>query len=154
MADSVDQSLRARREAIVRQHMYCETHHDIDGALATFDYATYDVVGQEHLKPPGAAYTHPDPDAVRRLLTDLTTGLPDLELHIEKLHHADDAVIIEGRTRGTHLGPLHGIPPTGRRVDVRGVIIFRFEGDRMTNETIYGDSAAMRRQLGFTSMDL
>jgi steroid delta-isomerase-like uncharacterized protein len=149
--------LRARREAIVWAHIRGERlGADLDAAIASFGdgEATYDVVPLEHLKPPGQTVTHPTSAAVRALLGDLVKAFPDLWLEPVTIHHADDAVIIEGRTQGTNLGEFMGRPPTGKRMDVRGCIIFRFDGDRMTNETIYMDTATQLRQLGFTSMEL
>jgi steroid delta-isomerase-like uncharacterized protein len=149
--------LRARREAIVREHIRCERlGTDIDGAVATFfeGRATYDVVPLEHLRSPGQEITHPRPEDVHALLTELTTAFPDLELVVEKLHHADDAVIVEGRTTGTHRAPFFGLDPTGRRISVRAAVFYRFDGDRMTNETIYFDLATQMRQLGLESMPL
>ena len=34
------------------------------------------------------------------------------------LHHADDAVLVEAVVRGTHIGPLRGLPPTGRSYEL------------------------------------
>lgn len=154
---SEHRALRERREEIVREHIRCERKGtDIEGALAAFHdgHATYDVVPFEHTKVDGQALTHPTSGAVRELLNDLTRGFPDLELEVVLLHHADDAVIVEGRTRGTHEREWQGLAPTGRRVDVRAAVVFRFEGDRMTNETVYFDLATQIRQLGASSMDL
>lgn len=154
---TTETDLRARREAIVREHIRCERKGtDIAGAVATFHegQATYDVVALQHFRPEGQELTHPTPESVAELLTDLATGFPDLELEIVRMHHADDAVIIEGRTKGTHLGTWSGIPATGRAMDVRAAVFYRFDDDRMTNETVYFDSATQMRQLGFTNIDL
>lgn len=150
-------ALRERREAIVREHIRCERRGtDIDGAVATFHdgRASYDVVPFEHTKAPDQELTHPSASDVHGLLSDLAFSFPDLELEMVRLHHADAAVIIEGRTKGTHRREWQGIPPTGRSVDVRAVIIFRFDADRMTNETIYFDLATQLRQLGIGAMEL
>ena len=154
---TADDELRARREAIVREHIRCERlGTDIDGAVATFHEgeATYDVVPLAHLKPPDQELTHPRAEDVHALLTELTTAFPDLELQIERLHHADDAVIVEGRTTGTHRGTFLGIEASGRRIEVRAAVFYRFDGDRMTNETLYFDSATQMRQLGLDVMPL
>lgn len=150
-------ALRARREAVVLEHVRCERKGtDIEGAVATFHggHATYDVVPLEHTKAGGQELTHPTAGDVRRLLSELTTGFPDLELEIVQLHHADDAVVVEGRTRGTHAQEWAGIAATGRTIDVRAAVVYRFDGDRMTNETIYFDLATQLRQLGLETMEL
>jgi steroid delta-isomerase-like uncharacterized protein len=132
--------LRARREAVVREHLRTEMAGDLDGCLATM--------------PGGASYRilpmgrgHDGDDEVRELLSGLLRAFPDLRLIPQLMHHAPDAVIIEGRTRGTQHADWAGIASQGRVMDIPGAIIFRFDGDRMTNETVYYDHAAVIRQL-------
>ncbi len=129
---------------------------DIDGAVAAFDggHATYDVVPLEFLKPAGQELTHETPEEVHAHLTYLTSAFPDLELVVERVHHAEDAVIVEGRSRGTHRGEFLGLAPTDARMDVRACVVYRFEGERMLNETVYFDLATQLRQLGEHQMDL
>jgi steroid delta-isomerase-like uncharacterized protein len=153
----VGEGLRRRRWAIVAEHIRCEVHGtDIDGAVAAFHAgnASYDVVPLAFLNPPGQEMTHPTPEDVQQHLTSLTSAFPDLELVPERVHHAPDAVIVEGRSRGTQLGEFMGLPPSGRRMDVRACVVYRFDGDRMTNETVYFDLATQLRQLGQSSMQL
>jgi steroid delta-isomerase-like uncharacterized protein len=75
-------------------------------------------------------------------------GFPDFHVQPEKFHHADDAVIGEGRIAGTHDGPFAGVPATGRRVDYPAVAMFEFEEDKLVCEKLYFDSATILRQLG------
>lgn len=130
--------LRERREATVIEHIDAENRHDIDAALATFDRPRYQVNGAES---DGEA-------AVRDLLGDLMTGLPDLEAEIRKLHHADDAVIVEGLIRGTHDGEWAGVPATGRPVQLPAACIFEFENDRLVCEKVFYDVASVLTQIG------
>ena len=149
--------VRARRWATVQEHIRGEIHGaDLDAAVAAFaeGHATYDVVPLEFTKAPGQELTHPTPEQVRAHLGELTTAFPDLELVVERVHHADDAVIVEGRQTGTHRGDFFGLPPTGRRIDVRAAVFYRFDGERMTNETVYFDLPTQLRQLGLTEMRL
>lgn len=132
--------LRKRREDVVREHLRTEMAGDLDACLATMPGgANYRILpmGREH----------DGDDEVRELLAGLLTAFPDLQLIPQLVHHAADAVIIEGRTRGTQQADWAGIPNQGRVMDVDGAIIFRFDGDRMTNETVYYDHAAVIRQL-------
>jgi steroid delta-isomerase-like uncharacterized protein len=149
--------LRAQRWATVQEHIRGEVHGaDLDAAVAAFadGQATYDVVPLSFLKPAGQELTHPTTGAVRDHLAELTAAFPDLELVVERVHHADDAVVVEGRSTGTHLGDLPGVPATGRRMDVRACVVYRFEGERLTNETVYFDLATQMRQLGLASLPL
>jgi predicted ester cyclase len=57
-------------------------------------------------------------DAVRRALAGWLAALPDLHLVIEDLVTDGDHLIARLVLSGTHRGPLAGVPPTGRRVQV------------------------------------
>lgn len=138
MATRPDEGLRERREAIVLEHVEAENRHDVEATIATFERPRYEVNGE---LIDGEA-------AVRDLLQEMMTGLPDFHAATEKIHHADDAVIGEARITGTHNGPFAGIPPTGRSVDVPMAAIFDFEGDRLVCERVYYDVATILRQLG------
>jgi hypothetical protein len=45
-------------------------------------------------------------------------------------------------------GTWAGIDPTGKRMEVQGVLIFVFEGDDLVCEKVYFDHATILRQLG------
>ena len=133
------QSLRERREAIVTEHVEAENRHDVGATIATFhQHARYEVNGE----------TSDGETAVRDLLQELMAGFPDFHVEIQSIHHADGAVIGEGRITGTHDGPFAGVPATGRPVDYPAVAIFEFEGDRLLCEKVFFDSATILTQIG------
>jgi steroid delta-isomerase-like uncharacterized protein len=138
MAATDGQGLRERREAVVLEHIAAENRHDVEATIATFDRPRYEVNGE-----PSDGET-----AVRDLLQGLMDGFPDFHVETQKLYHADDAVIGEARITGTHNGSFAGIPPTGKRVDVRMAAIFVFEEDRLLCEKVYYDIATILRQIG------
>jgi steroid delta-isomerase-like uncharacterized protein len=138
MAVAVDQDLRERREAIVREHVDAENRHDVEATIATFHDPNYTVNGAPS---DGEA-------AVRELLQGLMDGFPDFHGEIEKLHHAEEVVFGEARFTGTHKGEFNGIPPTGKRVDVVVAAIFEFDEDRLLRERVYYDTATILQQIG------
>ncbi len=144
---AVDDELRQRREDVVLRHIERENAHDTEGVIATFATPSYDVPALEHLKPEGQAVTHPDPESVRAFLDGLLERMPDLEVVVDRMHHADDAVIVEGRSLGTD-------PASGLRTSLRCAVFYRFDGDRKVNETVYFDSATIPRQLGLSALPL
>jgi steroid delta-isomerase-like uncharacterized protein len=133
-------TLRDTREAIVLAHMTAENDHDFDRCIAVFDHPRYEIV------PTGEIYD--GGDEVGTLLDENERGFSDFHFDIEAMHHADDALLVEGRFRGTHDGNWHGLPGTGREVDVPMIIVFRFEEDRMVCERTYFDIGTPLRQLG------
>lgn len=135
-----DTQLRARREAVVREHMESENHHDFDTTIATFDHPRYEIIAT------GDVYD--GEQEVRRYFAETRTAFPDQRNELIALHHAQDAVIAEFDLFGTHLGPLRSLPPTGRSFRCRMAAFFLFEGDRITCERVYFDQTTILRQLG------
>jgi predicted ester cyclase len=57
-------------------------------------------------------------------------------------------VIVEFWLRGTHRGPLQGIPPTGLEFSCRTLSMFLFEGEKLVGERVYFDVLTILAQLG------
>jgi steroid delta-isomerase-like uncharacterized protein len=137
---AVGDQLREKREALVIEHMETENRHDYDATIETFDHPRYELIAT------GDVYD--GPEEVARYFEETRTAFPDQENELISLHHADDAVIVESWVRGTHLGPYRGLPPTGRRWEMRFAAVFVFEHDRLVCERVYFDAATVLRQLG------
>ncbi len=71
------------------------------------------------------------PEELNRLMLENVAAFPDFFYDFERMHHADEAIVVEGTFRGTHEGIWRGLPATGRKVDFPMLIVFRFEEDRM-----------------------
>jgi steroid delta-isomerase-like uncharacterized protein len=135
-----DPGLRERREALVREHMESENRHEFDVTLGTFDHPRYEIV------PTGDVFD--GPEAVRGYFEDTRTAFPDQRNELIALHHSDAGVIVEFDLKGTHRGPLRGIPATGKEFTCRCAAFFLFEGDRLVCERAYFDAATILAQLG------
>ena len=136
-----DADLTARRLAVLHDHFQSEVDHDWAACLATFrDTPRYEIVptGQVH---EGAA----DVTAYHRAQR---TAFPDQRHEHVRFHHADHAVIAEFDLLGTNTGDFMGLPATGRSFRVPVVAVFDFDDDRITNERVYFDAAALVRQIG------
>jgi steroid delta-isomerase-like uncharacterized protein len=136
-----DDSLRERREAIVREHMESENRHEFDATLQTFDHPRYEIV------PTGEV--HDGPEQVAEYFRATRAAFPDQRNENAILHHADDAVIVEFDLLGTHEGEIRGIAPTGRSFRCRVAAFFLFApgGDRIICERVYFDQATVVEQL-------
>jgi steroid delta-isomerase-like uncharacterized protein len=136
---AISDELRARREAIVREHMASENVHDFATTMATFDHPRYEIVATGDIYDGEAAV-----DAYFR---ETRAAFPDQRNEPIALHHAADAAIAEFDLKGTHRGPLRGMAPTGREFTCRCAAFFLFEDDRLVCERVYFDSATILRQL-------
>jgi steroid delta-isomerase-like uncharacterized protein len=132
--------LRDRREALVREHMESENQHDFETTLGTFEHPRYEIV------PTGDVFD--GEQAVRGYFEDSRTAFPDQRNELIALHHADDGVIVEFDLKGTHRGPLRGIPPTGKEFTCRTAAFFLFENEQLVCERVYFDAATILSQLG------
>ena len=134
---------RARRAAIVIEHMESENVHAWDRTMATFSHPRYELVATGQVidgHDDVMAYWH----AGRSVFTDQRNELI-------AMHHADDAVIIEFWLTGTHLG---GANPTGRSFRCRMCAVFEFDADDlMTAERVYFDQKTIADQLALTASD-
>jgi steroid delta-isomerase-like uncharacterized protein len=134
------EAVRERREAVVREHMESENRHDFETTLATFGHPRYEIV------PTGDVFD--GEQAVRGYFEDSRAAFPDQRNELIALHHTDAGVVVEFELKGTHRGPLRGIPPTGKEFTCRTVAFFLFEGDRLVCERVYFDAATILGQLG------
>ena len=133
-------SLRQLREATVLEHMEAENAHDFERCIAAFAHPRYETIATGEVWDGQAG--------VNTLLNENKKGFSDFHFHPEAMHHADDAVIVEGRFTGTHDGSWRGLPATGRKVDFPLIIVFLFEEERMVCERTYFDIGTPLRQLG------
>ena len=135
-------TLRARRDAVVREHMESENRLDFEATLQTFKHPRYELI------PTGEIFD--GVDAVRGYYAASRAAFPDQRNRVIALHHADDGVIVEFDLMGTHTGPMRGIPPTGRTFTCRMVALFLFEDDRIVCERVYFDAETIYGQLRAT----
>jgi steroid delta-isomerase-like uncharacterized protein len=138
--DILDSPATTRREQLVRKHVEAENAADYEAALATFEHPRYEYVATNEV--------YDGAEEVRAHWEELTRAFPDQEIEIVALHSSDDAVLMEAIARGTHAGPLRGLPPTGRRFEQKFLAIFAFDGEALVGERVYYDTAGVLQQLG------
>jgi steroid delta-isomerase-like uncharacterized protein len=137
---SADAELDDRREAVVRAHMQHENDLDFDATLATFAHPRYELIAT------GEVFD--GRDEVMDYYATSRAAFPDQNNEVRHVHRADDAVVVEFDLMGTHLGPLRGMPATGRTFRCPMLAVFLFEGELIVNERVYFDASTMLAQLG------
>jgi len=137
---TAEKELREHREALVREHMESENDHDFELTMGTFGHPRYEIV------PTGDVFD--GEEAVRQYFEDTRAAFPDQRNELIALHHTDAGVIVEFDLKGTHLGPLRGIPATGKEFTCRTVAFFLFEAEQLVCERVYFDAATILSQLG------
>lgn len=108
----------------------------------------------DEVMSPGVVDNDPGPDqgpgpaGFKALFSGMRAAFPDLSVSVEHLVADDDNVAFAYRIQGTHQGDFHGVAPTGRSIDARGMQISRFENGRIVERWGSSDEAGIMRQLG------
>ena len=87
--------------------------------------------------------------AFKEFVNNLLTALPDVKFTIEDMRAEGDKVVWRWTGRATHGGSLMGIPPTGKPVQVTGIIISRFTADgKWAEDWVNWDTLGLLQQIG------
>jgi predicted ester cyclase len=89
---------------------------------------------------------------LRRFVSMITAAFPDFRVAVRDVVADADAATAVDEVRSTmpHDGPLGGLPPTGRRVDLRCGPILRFEAGSIAERRFDATTIEANDQLGVT----
>jgi len=76
------------------------------------------------------------------------TAFPDVHFTIEDQIAEGDRVVTRWTARGTHQGPLVGIPPTSKQVTMSGIAIYRLVDGKIVEQWGVNDMLGLLQQLG------
>lgn len=86
--------------------------------------------------------------ALRAFASHYFTAFPDLSFSIDDLVTQDNKVVVRWSARGTHRGPLMGLPPTGKAATTSGMWIHRVANGRIAEQWGVFDTLGLLQQLG------
>jgi steroid delta-isomerase-like uncharacterized protein len=113
-----------------------------DGAVADGIVAA-DYVSHGPQAPPAEG-----PDGVKARIAVYQDAL-DGYWDVQDLTAAwDDRVVVRWIGRGTHNGELMGVPPTGAKIAVEAITIFRIAGGKIAEEWTVWDALGLLQQVG------
>jgi steroid delta-isomerase-like uncharacterized protein len=100
----------------------------------------------EHDEAPGLPPTR---EGVLELFRGYRAAFPDLRMDAEEVIASGDTTVARVRASGTQDGEFMGMPPSGRRVEVRLIDIMRFDDAGLISDH-WGvvDMLSMLQQLG------
>jgi steroid delta-isomerase-like uncharacterized protein len=76
------------------------------------------------------------------------TAFPDIHFDIEDLIAAGDRVCWRITVTGTHRGEFMGIPASNKAVNVKCIVVSRFEGDKWVEDYVSNDDLGLLQQIG------
>jgi steroid delta-isomerase-like uncharacterized protein len=90
----------------------------------------------------------PGLEGLKDVLRGMRSAFPDLDFSIEEQISERDKVASRFEWTGTHTGEFLGVPATGRKVRVWGIVIDRLEEGRIKETRIIMDTLGLMMQLG------
>jgi len=95
--------------------------------------------------PPGIP---PNREGVKSVFSLYHSAFSDIHAAIDDMIAEDDKVVVFMTVHATHTGEFAGIPPTGKRLAVQVLDIFRVAGDQVREHWGLTDRLSMLQQLG------
>jgi predicted ester cyclase len=91
---------------------------------------------------------HDGPQSVKHLLRSYRGAIPDARWTIQEQVAEHDTVVTCFVARGTHQGPLWGVPATGKPMAVSGILLSRCRGEQIVDQRVQLDLLGLLQQLG------
>ena len=90
----------------------------------------------------------PGPDEFAKILQMFLTGFPDMHVTPEDSVAEGDRVFTRGFFTGTHKGAFQGIPPTGKKINVKYMDEWCIKNGKATDNWVRLDMLDLMQQLG------
>ena len=90
-------------------------------------------------------------EGIRFGVTRIRTAFPDWHEQVLDIFGAGDRVASRYVSSGTHKGAFWGLEPTGRRIEIQEISIFRIADGRIAEQWCMCDELARLQQLGVGS---
>ncbi len=87
------------------------------------------------------------PESEKKRANLYRAAFPDLQFTIEDMTAEGETVTCRWSSRGTHRGPLSGIAPTGKIVNVSGITMNRIAGGQIVEGWVNWDALGLLQQL-------
>ena len=87
-------------------------------------------------------------EAMKQGFATLRNAFPDIAFTVEDMIAEEDKVVSRVKCRGTHKGEFMGIAPTGKKMEINGIIITRWVDGKELEAWEVIDMLGMMQQLG------
>jgi predicted ester cyclase len=86
-------------------------------------------------------------EELRRLELAFATAFTGTSREIHDVLAVEDRVVVRLTTRGTHSGVHQGVPPTGRKITMTSIVIYRLRDGRIVESWTDLDALGLYRQI-------
>jgi steroid delta-isomerase-like uncharacterized protein len=123
--------------------------HDVEAIVAMH---TEDSVFENHV----TGDVNVGREEIGKAIAGIFSVFPDLSFETRRAYIRDDLVVQEWTARGTQQGTMTRsgmeVPPTGKRVEYRGMDVIPIRDGLVARKDVYSDSVTLLRQLGLTEI--
>ena len=123
--------------------------HDVDAIVAMH---TEDSVFENHV----TGDVNVGREQIGAAIRGIFSVFPDLSFEGRRQYIREDLVVQEWTARGTHEGTMKRggieVPPTGKRVEYKGMDVIPIRDGLVARKDVYSDSVTLLRQLGLNSI--
>ncbi|MBZ0168844.1 cyclase [Candidatus Methylomirabilis lanthanidiphila] len=98
--------------------------------------------------PPPIPGLRPGIEAIKQTFRTFASAAPEGNPVIHDLIAEGDLVVVRMTAAGLHTGELFGVPPTGKRLEMTGIVIYRFEDGKIVERWAQHDFLGLMYQLG------
>jgi steroid delta-isomerase-like uncharacterized protein len=91
-------------------------------------------------------------EAAYTFLDEIRTSFPDMHIVVNEQVADDTYVVSRLRMTGTHDGEFAGVPATHKKVEATGMVMFKFDGDKVVEQWAEWDIVNMLGQVGAKPM--
>ncbi len=89
-------------------------------------------------------------EAFEGFVTMNRTAFPDFKVTMDEFFVKGDMMTSRWTVTGTQTGPLPGLPPTGKTLQISGLSMYRIANGKFAEEWLYFNMLDFYQQLGFT----
>ena len=88
------------------------------------------------------------PAGYLEIISMMRSGFPDIQWTLEETIAEGDNIVARYTMRGTHQGAFMGVPPTGKKIAVQALNIYRFSNGQILEELGQPDLLGLLQQIG------
>ncbi|USX15891.1 ester cyclase [Oxalobacteraceae bacterium OTU3CAMAD1] len=97
---------------------------------------------------PGRPEPMKGPAGYLAIIGMMREGFPDIQWTLEEMVAESDKVAARFTMRGTHQGPFFGVAPTGKKITVQAMNLYRLSGGKFVEERGQPDMLGLLQQIG------
>jgi steroid delta-isomerase-like uncharacterized protein len=119
------------------EEMESQGNLDVADDIFASDFVNHTPFGEMH-----------GPEGAKQFVSKLRTAFPDLQVTVEDQIAEGDKVATHWTARGTHKAKFQNIPPTGKQIEIRGIVISQIANGKIVEQWGNPDVLGLMQQLG------